>query len=94
MTVRLRQAAVTFALTLPLAISAWMAGPLATTTSAQPGQQMVGPRFPILIRYEWRWETNVSRRTDRNADREPYDPAGDHTIHVRRCARHHVDVQR
>jgi hypothetical protein len=49
MTLRLRQAAVTFALTLPLAVSTWMAGPFATTTSAQSGQRMVGPRFPILI---------------------------------------------
>jgi hypothetical protein len=46
---RVKQVALTCALTLPLAVTAMMTGPFAATTSAQPGQRMVGPRFPVLI---------------------------------------------
>ena len=44
-----KQAALTFALALPLVLTAALAGPFTATTDAQGGQRMVGPQFPILI---------------------------------------------
>ena len=49
MSQRLKQLALTLVLTLPLVVTGFMAGPFATTTTAQTGQRMVGPRFPVLI---------------------------------------------
>lgn len=48
MRLRVKQAALTCALAVPLVLTFVFAGPLTTTTDAQAGMRMVGPRNPIL----------------------------------------------